>query len=139
VPNLDVVSSGEAAQQPSELIASRRMVQFLQEVGKRYDRVVIDCPPVLAFSDPLVLAAMTDGVIYVIKFNKVRREYARKSIQRLQEVGASVCGVLLNNIDFEGRDAYYYSYYYVPNRHYSTYYRSREYEVETTTKKATKA
>jgi capsular exopolysaccharide synthesis family protein len=139
VPNLDVVSSGEAAQQPSELIASRRMVQFLQEVGKRYDRVVIDCPPVLAFSDPLVLAAMTDGVIYVIKFNKVRREYARKSIQRLQEVGASVCGVLLNNIDFEGRDAYYYSYYYVPNRHYSTYYRSREFEVETTTKKATKA
>ncbi len=139
VPNLDVVSSGEVAQQPSELIASRRMVQFLQEVSKRYDRVIIDCTPVLAFSDPLVLSAMADGVIYVVKFNKVRRDHARKSIQRLHEVGASVCGVLLNNIDFEGRDSYYYSYYYLPNRHYSTYYRNRESEVEATADKTTKA
>jgi capsular exopolysaccharide synthesis family protein len=139
VPNLDVVSSGEAAEQPSELVASRRMVQFMQEISKQYDRVIIDCPPVLAFSDPLVLATMADGVIYVIKFNKVRRDHARKSIQRLLEVGANVCGVLLNDIDFEGRDSYYYSYYYLPNRHYSTYYRSRELEVGTTANKPTKA
>jgi len=86
-----------------------------------------------------VLATMADGVIYVVKFNKVRRDHARKSIQRLHEVGANVCGVLLNDIDFEGRDSYYYSYYYLPNRHYSTYYRSRELEVGTTANKPTKA
>ncbi|HOK77535.1 MAG TPA: hypothetical protein PLW35_07410, partial [Verrucomicrobiota bacterium] len=71
------------------------------------------------------LSAMADGVVYVTKFNKIRREHARKSIQRLLDAGIHICGVVLNDIDFEGRDSYYYSYYYYQNRYYSSYYRSR--------------
>jgi len=125
VPNLDVVCCGTAPSQPSELLGSRRMMQFMQEVGKRYDRIIMDCPPVSAVSDPLVLSAMADGVIYVTKFNKIRREHARKSVQRIVDAGIHICGVILNDIDFEGRDSYYYSYYYYQNRYYSSYYRSR--------------
>ncbi len=126
VPNLEVVCCGETPTQPSELIGSRRMVQFMQSVSKRYDRVIVDCPPVSAVSDPLVLSAMADGVVFIGKFNKVRREHARKSIQRIQDAGVYVCGVLLNDIDFEGRDSYYYSYYYYQNRYYSNYYHNRD-------------
>jgi capsular exopolysaccharide synthesis family protein len=122
VPNLDVVCCGATPQSPSELIGSRRMNQFLQEVGKRYDRVVMDCPPVSAVSDPLVMSSMADGVLFITKFNKIRREHARKTIQRIQDAGIHICGVVLNDIDFEGRDSYYYSYYYYQNRYYSSYY-----------------
>jgi len=124
-PNLDVICCGAAPSQPSELLGSRRMMQFMQEVSKRYDRVVLDCPPVSAVADPLILSAVADGVIFVTKFNKIRREHARKTVQRIQDAGIHICGVVLNDIDFEGRDSYYYSYYYYQNRYYSSYYRER--------------
>lgn len=124
VPNLDVVCCGSTPSQPSELLGSRRMSEFLQEVGRLYDRVVIDCPPVSAVSDPLIIASQVDGVVMVAKFNKVRREMARKSIQRLLDAGVHLCGVVVNDIDFEGRDAYYYSYYYYQNRYYKGYYQA---------------
>lgn len=122
VPNLDLVCCGEIPTTPSELIGSKRMKQFLQEVRSRYDRVILDCPPVSAVSDPLILAAMSDGVVFVTKFNKVRREHARRSIRRIQDAGVQILGVVLNDIDFEGRDSYYYSYYYSQNKYYTTHY-----------------
>ncbi|HNQ89654.1 MAG TPA: polysaccharide biosynthesis tyrosine autokinase [Verrucomicrobiota bacterium] len=125
VPNLDVICCGPSPSQPSELLGSRRMMQFMQEISRRYDRVIMDCPPISAVSDPLVLSAMADGVVFVTKFNKIRREHARRTVQRLQDAGIHICGVVLNDIDFEGRDSYYYSYYYYQNRYYSSYYRAR--------------
>ena len=124
VPNLDVICAGAIPNNPSELSGSKRMRQFILEASKRYDRVFLDCPPVSAVSDPLVVASMADGVIFLTKFNKIRREHARKSLQRLQDSGIRVLGVVLNDIDFEGRDSYYYSYYYYQNRYYSSHYRS---------------
>ena len=125
VPNLDLICCDSGSSQSTELVASRRMVQFLDEVRKRYDRIILDCPPVSAVSDPLVVSSLADGCVFVAKFNKVRREHARKSIQRLVDAGVHICGVLLNDIDFEGRDSYYYSYYFYQNRYYSSYYRPR--------------
>jgi capsular exopolysaccharide synthesis family protein len=125
VPNLDVVCCGAAPQHPSELVGSRRMTQFLQEAAKRYDRLVLDCPPVSAVADPLVLSSMADGIVFVTKFNKIRREHARKTVQRIQDAGIHICGAVLNDIDFEGRDSYYYSYYYYQNRYYASYYRTK--------------
>lgn len=124
VPNMDVICAGAIPSNPSELAGSKRMRQFLEEVGKRYDRVFLDCPPVSAVSDPLVIAAQADGAIFVTKFNKIRREHARKSIQRLEDAGVRILGVALNDIDFEGKDSYYYSYYYYQNRYYSSHYKS---------------
>ena len=125
VPNLDIVCCGAIPSSPSELIGSRRMMELLEEMGRRYDRVVVDCPPVSAVADPLIVAAMCDGIVYVSKFNKIRREHARKSVQRIQNAGIHVLGVVINDIDFEGKDSYYYSYYYYQNRYYSSHYRSK--------------
>ncbi len=122
VPHLEVVCCGAVPSSPSELSGSKRMAQFLQEVRARYDRVILDCPPVSAVSDPLVVASMSDGVIFVTKFNKIRRDHARKTVQRIQDSGIHILGVVLNDIDFEGRDSYYYSYYYYQNRYYSSHY-----------------
>ncbi|MCI0534680.1 MAG: polysaccharide biosynthesis tyrosine autokinase [Verrucomicrobiales bacterium] len=125
VPNLDVVCCGSVPTTPSELIGSKRMQQFLQLARGRYDRVLLDCPPISAVSDPLIISAMSDGVVFVTKFNKIRREHARKSIQRVQNAGIHILGVVLNDIDFEGKDSYYYSYYYYQNRYYASHYKTK--------------
>jgi polysaccharide biosynthesis transport protein len=125
VPNMDVVCCGATPSNPSELISSKRMIQFLEEVGRRYDRIVLDCPPVSAVADPLVIGALTDGLVFVTKFNKIRREHALRSVQRIQDAGIHIVGLVLNDIDFEGKDSYYYSYHYYQNRYYSSHYRRR--------------
>ncbi len=124
VPHLDVICAGAIPSNPSELSGSKRMQQFLDEALQRYDRIFLDCPPVSAVSDPLILAAMSDGVVFVTKFNKIRREHARRSIQRIQDAGIRILGVALNDIDFEGRDSTYYSYYYYQNRYYASHYKN---------------
>ncbi len=125
VPHLDVVCCGAVPSSPSELAGSKRMRQFLEEVRARYDHVILDCPPVSAVSDPLIIASLSDGVTFVTKFNKIRRDHARKTIQRIHDAGIYVLGVVLNDIDFEGKDSYYYSYYYYSNRYYQSHYRPK--------------
>jgi succinoglycan biosynthesis transport protein ExoP len=121
VPNLDVIACGPIPATPSELLETPRMEKLLAELRERYDRVVLDCPPVSAVSDPLVMGSKSDGIMYVMKFKKIRREHARRSVQRIQDAGIQIVGVVLNDIDFEGRDSYYYSYYYYQNQYYSHY------------------
>ena len=69
-----------------------------------------------------MVGARTDGMVFVSKFNKIRREHARKTVQRIQDAGIYILGTVINDIDFEGKDSYYYSYYYYQNRYYASYY-----------------
>ena len=124
VPNLDIVCCGGLPNNPSEQIGSTRMLEFLERVKDKYDRIILDCPPVSAVSDPLIISAMSDGVVYVTKFNKIRREHGRKSVARIQNAGIHILGVVINDIDFEGKDSYYYSYYYYQNRYYASHYKT---------------
>ncbi|MBC8243796.1 MAG: polysaccharide biosynthesis tyrosine autokinase [Verrucomicrobia bacterium] len=124
VPNLDVICCGAVPNNPSELAGSQRMRDFIEEVRNKYDKIMFDCPPVSAVSDPLMIAAATDGIIFVSKFNKIRREHARKTVQRIQDAGINIVGVCINDLDFEGKDSYYYSYYYYQNRYYASHYKS---------------
>src|ERR1051325_6747631 len=124
VPNLDVICCGSVPTNPSELIGSARMKAFLDLLSDKYDRIVLDCPPISAVSDPLVIAAKTDGVVFVCKFNKIRREHARRSVQRIQAAGIHIMGVVINDIDFEGKDSYYYSYYYYKTRSSGSHYKT---------------
>ena len=130
VPNLDVICCGAVPNNPSELSGSQRMRDFIEEVRGKYQKIVFDCPPVSAVSDPLIIAAATDGIIFVNKFNKIRREHARKTVQRIQDAGINIVGVCINDLDFEGKDSYYYSYYYYQNRYYASHYKSDKSDSE---------
>ncbi|MBL9173438.1 MAG: polysaccharide biosynthesis tyrosine autokinase [Verrucomicrobiales bacterium] len=122
VPNLSVVCCGRVPNNPSELLGSKRMAQFLKEASQHYDRIILDCPPITAVADPLVVASLTDGVIFVTKFNKVRRDSVLKSVQRLQDSGIYLVGVVVNDIDFDGKHSYHGDYYYHQNRYYHSHY-----------------
>ncbi len=109
--NLDIITGGTLAPNPSELLGSERMREFITHLRGRYDRIILDSPPLLAFSDSLVLSRLADGVIMVIWGGKTTRNTIQQAVQSLQGVGAKILGVVLNKIDTTRRSYYYYPYY----------------------------
>jgi polysaccharide biosynthesis transport protein len=114
IPNVSLLSSGAIPPNPAELISSERMRNLLRELGERYDHILIDSPPLINVTDPVILSAMVDGVILVVHGGKSTRGVAQRARQDLVSVGAKIFGVVLNNVDMrrEGYNEYYYYRYY---------------------------
>lgn len=110
IANLDLVCSGPIPKNPSELLASERLSRFLELSQEKYDRILMDCPPVSAVSDPLIVGSRCDGVLLVTRFNKIRREHVRRVVQKLTNAGIRILGLAINDLSFETSDAYYYAY-----------------------------
>jgi Mrp family chromosome partitioning ATPase len=96
------------------------MKDFLAKAREHYDRVILDSPPLLAFSDALVLANLADGTILITWGGKTARELVQKAVQLLKGINARILGMVLNKIDTTKRSYYYYypyySYYYDADR-----------------------
>ncbi|MDP3029165.1 MAG: polysaccharide biosynthesis tyrosine autokinase [Deltaproteobacteria bacterium] len=110
-PNLDIISAGMQAPNPSELLGSEKMKEFIAQMRERYDRVILDSPPIFAFSDSLILSSLADGVIIVVWGGKTSRDIIQKSMQPLKGISAKILGAVLNKIDTTRKDSYYYPYY----------------------------
>jgi polysaccharide biosynthesis transport protein len=113
VPNLFVLPCGPLPPNPAELLHTDRFGTVMAEMLERYDRVILDSPPVIAVTDAAVLGARVDGVLLVVKAGQTAREGLRRSARVLADVGARVLGCILNDLDLTDR-AYgqYYYYYY---------------------------
>lgn len=117
IPNLSVVTGGTLSPNPSELLGSGKMRDLVARLSGQFDRVILDSPPLMAFSDCLVLSRLADGVVFVIWGGETGRENIRKTVHQIQGVGGKILGVVLNNLDLSKRSDYYYyhpyySYYY---------------------------
>ncbi len=116
IPNLSLLPCGPIPPNPAELISSARMKNLLKLLSERYDHILIDSPPLINVTDPVILSSMVDGVIMVVHGGKSPRTVVQRARQELLGVGAKIFGVVLNNVDLnrEGYDNYYYNY----NRYY---------------------
>lgn len=114
---LYVLPSGPIPPNPSELIGSEQMAALIDLLHKRFTHVVIDSPPIASFTDGVLLSSLVDGVILVVHAGKSSRQVVRRSRQLLQEIGSRVFGVVLNNVNLNTKDNYYYyqSYYHRSN------------------------
>lgn len=108
VTNLDVISCGPIPPNPSELLGSRKMVQFLEEAKQAYDIVIFDTPPVLAVTDAQILANIVDGSILVIKSGSTEIEAAVKAKEALESAKAKLLGTVLNGREKTASNYYYY-------------------------------
>jgi polysaccharide biosynthesis transport protein len=106
--NLHFMNAGRQPPNPSELLGSAVMKQMLDAVAERYDRIVIDCPPVFGVSDPLALLPAMDGIIFVAHFNKTGRRAAAQALDRLKAGKTPILGVILNNVNLNRVGTYYY-------------------------------
>ncbi len=114
VPNLYVLPCGPVPPNPAELLMTNRFETVLRELCERFDRIILDSPPVGAVTDAVILSKlpMTDGVILVVKAGKTQREEAKRSARQIRAVGGKIFGVIVNAMVPDGGSSYYnYSYY----------------------------
>ncbi|HEX8185871.1 MAG TPA: polysaccharide biosynthesis tyrosine autokinase [Blastocatellia bacterium] len=111
--NVSLLPCGPIPPNPAELISSEKMRSMLTMLETKYDHILLDSPPLINVTDPVILSRMVDGVILVVHGGKSTRYLVRRARQELASVGAKIFGVVLNNVDQrrEGYDDYYYSRY----------------------------
>jgi len=109
---LNILTSGPIPPNPAELLGSDQMRRLLAVLQARYTHVVVDSPPVSSFTDGVLISTMVDGVLLVVHGGKSSRHIVRRSKQLLNDVGAKIFGVVLNNINLQSHDYYYYQSYY---------------------------
>ncbi len=126
-PNLDVLTAGGKAKNPTQILNSPRYEQIIHDLRSRYDRIFIDSPPIGAVSDVLTILPHADGIIYVIKFNAVKRKTAKANLRRIVESNTPVFGAILNQISVAVASYYYANYY---DKSYQAYYGSNESEED---------
>jgi polysaccharide biosynthesis transport protein len=112
IPNLDMVATGPFPPNPAEIVLRPELQSFIEYAKRTYDRIIIDCPPVMAVSEAGILASMAEGVVVVIWAGQTSKKLALLAVQQLRERGAKIMGCVLNNLDFQRVGYYYYSTYY---------------------------
>jgi capsular exopolysaccharide synthesis family protein len=112
IPNLFVLPCGPLPPNPAELLLSNRFKQVLAELEARFDRVLLDSPPVLAVTDAVVLARLSSGVMLVAQAGKTLLDDVGHAARQFRDVEAPILGVILNDMDISDRryGGYYYAY-----------------------------
>lgn len=117
IENLDIITSGINPPNPAELILSFRFTELIHTLYNLYNFVIIDAPPVLGISDPLIISQNTDGVLLVLRSGMSDKNAVKETRRLLMSINAKILGVVLNSVDqVYMRYSYYYKYY----KHYYT-------------------
>jgi capsular exopolysaccharide synthesis family protein len=109
-PNLKLLTAGPTTANPADFLGSTEMRALLKSLDERYDHVVIDSSPASAFADASIISTEVDAVVLVVHSELSSRSVVRRVKERLQAVGASIYGVVLNHVDLAS-DKYYSGYY----------------------------
>lgn len=109
IPGLSFLPCGSVPANPSDLLRGGRLRELLASLADGYDMVILDTPPVLPVADALILAALSDGVVMVVRAGKTTRTLTQEACARLGAVGANVVGTVLNDPSGHN-DARSYSY-----------------------------
>ena len=106
-----MISSGPLPPNPADLLSTERFRSLIDEIRERVDVVLVDTPPVLAVSDPLVVSSFTDAVLLVTLAGQTRIAMLQRAFDAFPEAVRRV-GVVLNQQERGGDDSYYYCGYY---------------------------
>lgn len=121
VENLFVIPSGPVSPNPAEILGSDRMVKLLEMGKQKYDRLIVDCPPLTGIGDGFVVGSLIGHTILVISASKTPADLIRHTQSHLDKAGIKILGMILNMVDLEkerhgGYTKYYYHTY---NRYYA--------------------
>ncbi|MEM7312328.1 MAG: polysaccharide biosynthesis tyrosine autokinase, partial [Planctomycetota bacterium] len=119
VGNLRVITSGPIPGNPAELLESFRFEQVLARAREEFDFVLLDCPPVLAVSDPCTVAGQADAMTLVVRWSKDSKNEALRAKQMLQDVGANLIGTVVNAFESRGTGANRYAENYSFGQYYA--------------------
>jgi capsular exopolysaccharide synthesis family protein len=97
---LNVITGGDLAPNPTELIESQKLREVLEKLDAQHDFVVIDAPPTAIVSDAIPLMGQVSGVLVVVRLRHTRRDALRALRDQLDRLGAPCLGVVLNDVKF---------------------------------------
>ncbi|MEY8741052.1 CpsD/CapB family tyrosine-protein kinase [Bacillales bacterium AN1005] len=106
--NLYVLPSGPIPPNPSELLGSKAMKQFMERALEEFDLIIFDTPPVLAVTDAQILGNLCQGTILVVSSGKTDKESLIKTKELLTATNGRLLGVVLNNKKIDKKGSYYY-------------------------------
>lgn len=122
VEGFTMMFAGPVPPNPSELLGSKKFVNFIAKAREYYDMIIIDTPPLGSVIDTAVVSKCCDGAVIVIASGQISYRFARKVKQQLDVAGCRVLGCVLNKVDLGGNKYYgkYYGRYY--GKYYGKYY-----------------
>ena len=119
-PRLSVLPSGPVPPSPTELIASNRFRALIDQMAEKFDVVVIDSPPILGLADAPTMAALADGVVFVVEAGRSRRGALKAALRRLRAMRPNLLGGVLTKFDTTQASNKYSDYYGSHNYEYRT-------------------
>lgn len=117
IPNLSIITAGKLETEPSTILQPTRLKELFEEIKFYFDFIVIDVPPVIPVSDPVIIAAEADGTLLVIRAGSTPKDVVKRSLNFLRNSRIKVLGVVLNNL--EEVLPYYYSPRYYSYKYYN--------------------
>ena len=118
---LEIITSGAKRFDMSDIVSREQIKKFFDVLKQEYDYLIIDSPPVQPVSDTLILTQASDYNLFVIRSDSSKTLAFMSSIKKIQNVGAKIDGIVINDLD-TSKDSYYnYNY----NYNYSGYYNKK--------------
>ncbi|MGB9695797.1 MAG: GumC family protein [Ignavibacteria bacterium] len=116
------VTSGTIPPNPSELLGSTQMLEFVARLKEQFDVIIADSPPFISITDAEILSQICDGTILIVLANKTPFDAVQKVYERIVDLNPhKFLGTVLNNFSVKSAYGYYYNYYYY-------YYSGAEFE-----------
>lgn len=116
IPNLYYITAGTIPPNPSEILGSQQMEEFLEKLRGEYDMILLDSPPIIAVTDSEILSRIVDASMLVTSANTTEIDLMKKSVELLRHERKTFIGVLLNNFSYRSGYGSYYKYYYYYSR-----------------------
>ena len=114
---IDLLNRGTEVPSPSSLLESAALVEVVNNLRVKYDYVIIDCPPVLAVSDAILVSKLADACLFVVSARHTEKGAAKEAINVLKQNNVNLIGVVYTNIR-KGDEAYYSSKYRYYHQNY---------------------
>jgi succinoglycan biosynthesis transport protein ExoP len=112
-PNLDVLPVGAIPSNPTDVLSSAPIEDFIARYRQEYSMIIFDAPPVMGLADAPLLSRQTDGVIFIIEANRAHFGQAKAAVRRLRAANANFLGVVMTKFRaLEAGEAYDYHYSY---------------------------
>lgn len=111
---LDFINRGSEVPFPTSVLESRGMRELFEKLKAEYDVILVDCPPILAVSDAVVVSKMCDGCLFVVSQSKSEKGLSKEAVKALREGNVNVLGSILVNAStkaYKSKYKYYYRYY----------------------------
>ncbi len=120
VARLDVLTRGKFVESVTDQFGEKAFADMIATFREKYDRIIVDTPPVLGLAETSALLSLVDGVVFVVWSGRTPLRNVQIAIDTLRANGANFYGFILNRLDLSATSNYYYYYYYSHN-YYESY------------------